>query len=31
MKIVRTFEKANPSLRRMLAQHIEYVVLAACR
>jgi hypothetical protein len=31
MKIVRAFEKANPSLRRLLAQHVEDVVRVASR
>jgi transcriptional regulator with XRE-family HTH domain len=31
MKIVMAFEKADPSLRRMLAQHVEGVVRVASR
>jgi transcriptional regulator with XRE-family HTH domain len=31
MKIVMAFEKANPSLRRMLAQHVAEMVRAAIR
>jgi len=31
MKIVMAFEKADPSLRRMLAQHVDDVVRVATR